>query len=123
MPGRLILNGLYGSAKGQKYFIREGQTVTIGRSRSCDIRLEGTISVEEEVNIDHATKHFQTISRKHLKITFHNETRVEVEDLSANGTLLDGDWIEKVIITDITTETHTLLLGSREKFTLSWEAC
>ncbi|NUM35653.1 MAG: FHA domain-containing protein [Candidatus Brocadiae bacterium] len=119
MAGRLILNGVYGSVKGKKFIINEGDTVLVGRSRGCDILLEGSAGIEETE--DHASKHFQTISRRHLKITYHSDVKVELEDLSANGTMLDGEKIEKIYLADITTESHTILLGSREKFLLEWQ--
>jgi len=121
MAGRLILNGVYGSVKGKKFIINEGQSVMVGRSRGCDIILESGSGVDETE--DHSSKHFQTISRRHLKITYHSDVKVELEDLSANGTMLDGEKIEKIFLADVTTESHSLLLGSREKFLLEWEPC
>ena len=118
MSGRLILNGIYGSVKGKTYIVEEGQSVTVGRSRVCDVILASDVAFDHDP--EHTSKHFQTISRRHLKITYHNDVKVELEDLSANGTLLDGERIDKIFLVDITTESHTLLLGSREKFLLEW---
>ncbi len=122
MASRLVLTGIYGAFKGKKFYIQEGESIVLGRSHSCDIVLEsGTFLEASEADTEHITKHFQTISRKHLRITFHNEVKVELEDLSANGTFLDGERVERIFLADITTESHTILLGSREKFLLEWE--
>jgi pSer/pThr/pTyr-binding forkhead associated (FHA) protein len=122
MAGKLVLHGTYGTVQGKTYLIEQGKSVVIGRSRGCDICLDvGETQTFSNSDAQHAGKHFQTISRKHLKITFHNETKVELEDLSANGTTVDGEKIDKILLCDITTESHTILLGSREKFLLEWQ--
>lgn len=121
MGGRLILNGIYGSVKGKRFIINEGENVLVGRSRECQIILKGNPDSPEHEEEDHASKHFQTISRRHLKITYHSDVKIELEDLSANGTMVDGEKIDRIFLADITTESHTLLLGSREKFLLEWE--
>lgn len=124
MPSRLVLTGTHGVFQGKKFYIDEGESKVIGRSHSCDIVLEPgplyeiTQDDEERENI---ARHLQTISRKHLRITFHNEAKVELQDLSANGTFLDGEAIEQIFLADITAESHVLLLGSRERFLLEWE--
>ena len=119
MAGRLVLVGTFGIVKDKKYYVERGKTVIIGRSSSCDICLHGMQT--EDQNQENTAKHFQTISRRHLKITVHSEKEIELEDLSANGTALDGENIEKVFISDIEFEKHVLLLGSKEKFLLEWE--
>ena len=51
---------------------------------------------------------------------FYNSTSIEVEDLSSNGTYLDGEQIQRVTISDIKDRTHELLLGTKEKFVIEW---
>ena len=122
MAGKLVIKGIYGAIQSLTFYIKEGQTVILGRSRSCDICLQSNSTTQSGIDDDHTNKHLQTVSRRHLKIAFHTETSLELEDLSANGTLLDGEKITgKVVIDDITTESHTLLLGTREKILLQWE--
>ena len=121
MAGRLVLCGAYGTFKGKKYLIHQGQSVCIGRSHSCDICLDASSSKKDEKHEEQEGRQFQTISRKHLQITFKSETNVELEDLSANGTVVDGEKIDKIVLTDVATEVHVILLGTREKFTLEWE--
>jgi len=93
--------------------------VIVGRSRRCDIVLDSANT--NDFSILQTDLPYQTISRQHLKITFHNEMKVELEDLSANGTWVDNERMEHLYITDITTEKHSILLGNREKFILEWE--
>ncbi len=125
MPNRLVLTGIHGLFKDKKYYIEEGQSVVIGRSHSCDFILDpGPLSdmLHDFDEIEQINRHLQTISRKHLRITFHNEVKVELEDLSANGTRLDEERIARVFLADITTENHIIQLGSREKFLLELES-
>ena len=123
MGNKLILHGVHGSVKGKKFIINQGESVTVGRSTKCDIILKNDPANEYDLasNMEHSSKHFQTISRQHLKIVYHSDVKVEVEDLSANGTMLDNERIDKIFLADITTTDHTLLLGSREKFRLEWK--
>ncbi len=118
MAGKLLLRGIYGTVKGKEYFINLGESVTLGRSRSCDISLGQT--EESETDGDHESRHFQTVSRKHLRICYYKEDEVELNDLSSNGSYLDGEPIEHAILKDFKTEIHLLVLGTREKFTLEW---
>ncbi len=68
-----------------------------------------------------ADRDFKTVSRKHVRITYREPGKIEIEDLSSNGTFLDGRRIERVEITDLRERPHELLLGTREKFLLEWK--
>ena len=93
----------------------------LGRSRSCDISLRKCfkyLALAPEDRKD--DKHFQTVSRKHVKLSFKETDQIEIENLGANGTFIDGNKVDKVIITDVRHQSHQILLGTREKFKLEW---
>lgn len=118
---QLILRGTGGLVEGETFRVDYGETVILGRSSSCDISLK---KCEKYLLLDpeerESEKHFQTVSRKHVRISFFNSTSIEIEDLSSNGTFLDGEQIQKVVISDIKDRTHELLLGTKEKFVIEW---
>ena len=121
---QLLLRGIGGLCEGEILSVDYGETIIIGRSSSCDFSMK---KCEKYLLLDpeqkDSEKHFQTVSRKHVRLSFYNATSIEVEDLgSSNGTFLDGQQIDRVIINDIKECTHELLLGTREKFVLEWTA-
>ena len=122
MSGKLLLRGIYGSVKGKEFYIELGQSVTLGRSRSCDITLgrdgEHTQMIVHEGVSEEA--HFRSVSRRHMRISFFEEEEVKIEDLSSNGSYLDGDRVEDVVIKDFKEEVHVILLGTKEKFILEY---
>jgi pSer/pThr/pTyr-binding forkhead associated (FHA) protein len=108
----LVLVGIAGIMEGELFTLEYGKSVTIGRSRACGVslrnckrwaELEKTDSIPEETS--------KTVSRKHLKITFHNAASVELEDLSSNGTYLDGKRIDRIVVTDVRDTSHEVKLG------------
>lgn len=109
----LVLQGVEGLVKGEEYNIELGESIVLGRSSKCDICLK--YLCEDEVT---GQKHFNTISREHVRISFHNPTTIEIEDLSSNGTYIDGKQISSYIISDATIRAHHLQLGAKEKFLL-----
>lgn len=114
MAGQLIIIFIQGELSGQKFTILEGETVVIGRSRRCDIVVDSSTLELEPIP-------FPTVSRQHLKITYHNNMNIELKDLSANGTWVDNERINTKVITDITTATnHVVRLGNQAEFILGW---
>ena len=64
---------------------------------------------EDERFKDEAT---QTISAKHFQITLYNLGSIELQNLSVNGTLLDGKPVEKaVLIEDLARRAHEISFG------------
>ncbi|MBI2191411.1 MAG: FHA domain-containing protein [Planctomycetes bacterium] len=116
-----ILIGIAGLIEGEQYPLQYGQSVVIGRSRSCDISLRKCARWQElppeERNEE---KDFKTVSRKHVRITFYNANSIEIEDLSSNGTFVDGQRVDRVLISDIKERDHEIQLGTQERFRLSW---
>ena len=115
------LVGTEGFVQGEEYPLALGSTVVVGRSRGCEISLQrckAWLALDEDQR--NAEQDFKTVSRKHARIVCRNEAEIEVEDLSSNGTFIDGERIERIVITDLREHTHELLLGTREKFRLEW---
>ena len=116
------LIGIEGFVQGEVYPLQYGQSVIIGRSRSCDISLRRCRRwLELDPASRNAEKDFKTVSRKHVRISFHNANSIEIEDLSSNGTFVDGKRIDRTLISDIKERDHEILLGTREKFKLCWQ--
>jgi pSer/pThr/pTyr-binding forkhead associated (FHA) protein len=118
-----VLIGTDGFVRGIEFPIEYGATVVIGRSRSCDLslqRLDGWSALNPEEQSQE--KDFRAVSRKHVRISYYNANSIEVEDLSSNGTFVDGKRIKRLVITDLRDRSYELLLGTREKFRLEWRA-
>jgi pSer/pThr/pTyr-binding forkhead associated (FHA) protein len=118
-----VLVGTEGLVRGVEFPIEYGATVVVGRSRSCDLSLQRLDSwadlKPEEQNQE---KDFRAVSRKHVRISYYNANSIEVEDLSSNGTFVDGKRVKRVVVTDLRERSYELLLGTREKFRLEWRS-
>jgi len=123
VPGGPVLIGTAGFVDGEEYPVAVGATVVIGRSRSCDISLQRckTWLALDEDDRD-AAQDFKTVSRKHARLSCYDAENIEIEDLSSNGTFIDGERIDRVVISDLRGESHELLLGTRETFRLEWRS-
>lgn len=122
MSGKgLVLVGVHGVVQGETFPLEQGKAVVIGRSRSCDISLRNCkrwLQAEEfGEEIEEASR---TVSRKHLKVSFRAPGAVELEDLSSNGTFLDGKRIDRHVITDVVNTQHEIQLGGGDAFRLEW---
>ena len=116
-----VLTGIAGVVEEEVFHLEYGKSVTIGRSRACDISLRNCkrwIELEETGEVPEESA--KTVSRKHLKITFHNADSIELEDLSSNGTYVDGIRIDRLVITDIREAPHEVQMGGGDKFRLEW---
>lgn len=117
----LILRGVEGLVEGEVFPLSYGQTVIVGRSRNCDISLKRSRKyqslTEEQKKND---TDFLSVSRRHTKISFYNSQSIEIEDMSANGTFVNGEKVSKKVIGDIKEKSYELRLGTREKFKLEW---
>ena len=117
----LILRGVEGLVEGEVFPLSYGQTVIVGRSRNCDISLKKsrkyqTLTEDQKKN----DTDFLSVSRRHTKISFYNSQSIEIEDMSANGTYVNGEKVSKKVIGDIKDKSYELRLGTREKFKLEW---
>lgn len=117
----LILRGIEGLVEGEVFPLSYGQTVILGRSRNCDISLKKsrkyqTLTEDQKKN----DTDFLSVSRRHTKIAFFNSQSIEIEDMSANGTYVNGEKVSKKVIGDIKDKAYEVRLGTREKFRLEW---
>ncbi len=113
----VLLRGTGDLADGQTLRIAEGQSVVVGRSRWCDWSLKRSpayLKARGGARLDvQRSVMYASVSRRHVRITFHAKDRVEVENLSGNGTLVDGEAVERVVLDDVLENAHTLRLGPR----------
>ncbi len=91
------LLGRGGLFAGEEARILLGQCLVLGRSRSCDLSVARTTPFQrlgrEEVE-RHAS--YRRISRKHVRICLVEPDVVEIEDLSTNGTLVNGHRVNRI---------------------------
>lgn len=119
---KLVLTGIEGYCKDESFEIREGATVVMGRSRSCDIsfrRLRSWMEASEEQR--ESAEEFKTVSRRHLKTELVREGDVltlKMTDLSRNGTFVDEQKVGPLHEIKDWDEVHYLRLGEAEKLKL-----
>ncbi len=92
----LVVRGHEGLLNGVACALPPGRTLVVGRSRSCDISLRRTDAFREhddQLELLHSPE-FRRVSRVHCEISYRSDGIVEVLDLSANGTLVDGTRVE-----------------------------
>jgi pSer/pThr/pTyr-binding forkhead associated (FHA) protein len=120
-PQGPVLVGIRGVVEGEVFELEYGRSLVIGRSRECDVSLRDCprwIELEQAGNLpDDGAR---TVSRKHLKITYHDASSIEIEDLSSNGTFVDGKRIDRMVVTDVKETPHEVVLGAGEGFRLEW---
>ena len=96
-PPLLLVTGKGGVLDGERRELEHGATLVIGRSRSCDLSLRRcrrfVASSHQKALLD--SEGFRRVSRVHCEIDYLRDGRVEIRDLSANGTLLDGRRMER----------------------------
>lgn len=111
----IALHGAGPLAEGQQLKIAVGESIVIGRSRHCDWSLRRAPAYLKSSGAERKAiredLEFNSVSRKHVRLTYRAPDELEIENLSGNGTLLDGEPIDKVVLTDIRRETHVLRLG------------
>lgn len=111
----LTLRGTGPLASGENLKVSLGETVVCGRSRHCDwsIKRTPTYLKSQDGARDKITKSaaFRTTSRQHVRIAYLAPDMVDIENLSNNGTLVDGNLVDRIVLKDCATETHTIQLG------------
>ena len=89
---RLLVIGSGGILEGIRRLIHPGGTLVMGRSRSCHIsmrRSPGFVAHRKPVSLLRSEP-FRKISRIHCEVTLLADGRIEIRDLSRNGTFVDG---------------------------------
>ncbi len=113
----VCVRGMGELARGQQVKINLGETIVVGRSRHCDWSLRRTPSyLKSDANGRNVIAHdlaYNSVSRKHAKVSYVAPDMVEVENLSGNGTLVDGKLVDKIMLTDCRAKTHRIQLGPK----------
>jgi pSer/pThr/pTyr-binding forkhead associated (FHA) protein len=122
---RLTLRGLAGFLKNEEIQIGLGKTVTVGRSRYCDLSTRRSktflkVPPDEQRQILYESA-FNKVSRRHVRISFSGPNRVEIEDLSKNGTFVNGDRVRRLLLTHLEDEGVEIRLSDAECLQLSLE--
>jgi hypothetical protein len=111
----LLLRAKDTGIEGETLRVTLGESITCGRSRRCHWSLKRTVPYLEDRNGARerleAAIAFRSVSRRHCRISFLALDLVEVENLSSNGTLVDGHAVDRLMLTDCRTRAHVLQLG------------
>ncbi len=103
---RLELIGTDGLLKGHRIIVPLGESVVVGRSRGCDFSTRRSRAFhrasEETQRRILADRSFLMVSRRHMQVTFHSEDRIEIRDLSKNGTFVDDRRIDRLLLDGLT---------------------
>ena len=105
-PGvRLALVGTDGLLKGHRILVPLGESVVVGRSRSCDLSTRRSRTFmrasEEQQRRILADRSFLMVSRRHMQVTLHSEDSIEIRDLSKNGTFVDDRRIDRLVLSGL----------------------
>jgi hypothetical protein len=113
----VLLRGVEGIGEGETLKINLGETVFVGRSRRCQFSLKKTTGYllaeddrREEIRDSLA---FRCTSRRHCRIAYLSPDVVEIENLSPNGTIVDGHRVDRILLQDVRTTPHRIRLGAR----------
>jgi hypothetical protein len=122
-PGLRVL-GIKGLLEGEERHLDVGESIVIGRSRHVDFSMRRARKFAEREDQQELirSKRFLSVSRRHVRIHFLHPDFVEVEDLSQNGTQVDGRTVDRVALTDLRIRPHELSLNGVEVVRLEWEA-
>lgn len=109
------LKGLGDLGEGESVKLHLGESAVVGRSRHCDWSLKrtpGYLTVEDGRRAAiRRTLLWRSTSRRHCRVTYIAPDVVDVENLSQNGTLVDGRPIDRILLTDCRRVSHRIRLG------------
>lgn len=101
--------------QGETVALVLGGRLVLGRSKACGWSLKRTLPYlqadeagRQSLRSDPA---FAAVSRRHCRIAYLAPDMLEVENLSRNGTWVDGLRVERLLVTDLRARPHTLQLG------------
>lgn len=118
----LELIGTAGLLKGHRIHIPLGESVVVGRSRSCDLStrrskpfLRANEEAQRRILADRA---FLMVSRRHVQVTCHAADRIEIRDLSKNGTFVNERRVDRAILDRLEDGGVEIRLSRSETFRL-----
>lgn len=99
-PPRLSIRGRGGILDGVHRVLEPATTLVVGRSRSCHLSLRRTRGFlrSDDPGALLQSAPFRRVSRVHCEIAFLPDGRVEIRDLSQNGTVVDGRRIDRTYV-------------------------
>jgi hypothetical protein len=113
----LSLRGTGPEGEGQDLKLSLGESVFLGRSRHCQWSLKRTPSFltasQEEKERRRTDLGWRSVSRRHCRVSYVSTDQVEIENLSPNGTLVDGHLVDRIVLTDCRATPHRIQLGAR----------
>lgn len=113
-----MLLGTAGMAEGETYVLTEGIEIVIGRSRSCPVSMRRAANyLRASASVRDNDHDFNTVSRRHVRL-FVAAGKVDIEDLSSNGTFVGGEPLTGRTTIDLSLGPCSLRLGTRERFDL-----
>ena len=111
----LQLRGTGDLGDGETLKLSMGETIVVGRSRHCDWSLKRTpaylTSTGDRRDRIKKSIAFRSVSRQHVRISFLAPDMVDVENLSSNGTIVDGSRVDRIVLKDCETQAHSIQLG------------
>ena len=111
-----MLLGTAGMAEGESYVLTEGIEIVIGRSRSCPVSMRRAANyLRASASVRDNDHDFNTVSRRHVRL-FVAAGKVDIEDLSSNGTFVGGEALTGRTTVDLSLGPCSLRLGTRERF-------
>lgn len=111
----LLLRGVEGIGVGERVKVSLGETVFLGRSSRCHYSLKKTPRYLRDRDGERAAIRdslaYKTVSRRHCRVSYLSPDVVEVQNLSQNGTFVDGHRVDRVLLHDVRRSTHAIRLG------------
>jgi pSer/pThr/pTyr-binding forkhead associated (FHA) protein len=115
---RLLIAGVEGLLLNEELTIALGQSVIIGRSRRCHLSMRRSrafrLSDEKEQRRILFDKAFLKVSRRHIRISWLAPDEVEIWDLSKNGTWVNGNRIDRIVMRNLDRPVRVRLADSEE---------
>lgn len=113
----ISVSGLGEFAEGQNVTLNLGESIVVGRSRHCDWSLRRSPSYLKLPaggrEVIETTPAYTSVSRKHARISYIALDMLEIQNLSGNGTLVDGRLVDKLILQDCREHSHKIQLGAK----------
>jgi len=118
----IVVVGVKGFLEGEARLLKPGEELVVGRGRAADLSLKRAPKFTQRSDrLEVArSERFLCVSRRHVRIQFLHPGLVEVEDLSSNGTFVDGRRVDRIGLTDLRARTHDINLGGVEVLRLEW---
>ncbi len=105
------ITGITGLFRGAKATMRLGQCLVVGRSRVCSLsvaRAEECLRLTKVALEAH--KSYRKISRQHFRVCLTGEDRVEIEDLSTNGTVVNGFKVDRLVVERFASDAKKIMI-------------